>query len=282
MYADDVVLLYSFQLSSASTAAANINRDLHLIAEWASSNSLHLNPSKSSLLIAGSPFHLSHLPSFNIFINQSQIPQSSSIKILGVHFDSSWSFDQHVLVKSRAAFLRLRLLYPFRHILSTSQKLLISQLLVISLFDYSNSIYIPALSQKLLTRVQRIQNTCLRFSFNVRKYDHISPYFSRSGWLNIRQRFILHLCCLVFRLLHSGVPRYLRNLLYFNSDLHANNTPDTRHQDSLSYPRHRTSKFKAAFSYTATKFYNAMPSFIRLSPSLPSFRSRALEYISTL
>ncbi|KYN29345.1 hypothetical protein ALC57_01214 [Trachymyrmex cornetzi] len=127
-----------------------------------------------------------------------------------------------------------------------------------------------------------MQNSCLRFSYNVRKYDHISPSFLRSGWLKVHQRFVLHLCCLVFRLLRSGIPRYLRSLLNLNSALHAENTPVTRCYDSLSFPRHRTSKFKAAFSYTSTKFYNVLPSFIRSSPSLHSFRSAAAKFISTL
>jgi len=50
---------------------------------------------------------------------------------------------------------------------------------------------------------------------------------------------------------------YIYSLLYLNSDLYSVDSSDTRYHDSLSFPRHRTSKLKTAFSYTATKFHNA-------------------------
>jgi len=71
-----------------------------------------------------------------------------------------------------AAYARLCLVYPLHHIFSCSQKFLTFQLLVISLFDYADVIYISALNQHLLNRVQRIQNSCLHFSYCVRKYNH--------------------------------------------------------------------------------------------------------------
>ena len=58
------------------------------------SNALHLNPSKFSLLVVRTSSLLSHFSSFNILLNHSQIPLFPSIKILGVHFDSSWTFSE--------------------------------------------------------------------------------------------------------------------------------------------------------------------------------------------
>jgi len=58
------------------------------------------------------------------------------------------------------------------------------------LFDYIDIVYILSLNSQLLNRVQ---NCCLRLTHSSRKFDHITPIFKRSGWLNIRQRFIIHL-----------------------------------------------------------------------------------------
>ena len=46
--------------------------------------------------------------------------------------------------------------------------------------------------------IQRIQNSCLRFSYCVGKYDHIFPYYQISGWFKIWQHFNLHLSYLYF------------------------------------------------------------------------------------
>lgn len=112
MYADDVILLKSFQLADSSLITGEINNDLVNIAGWACSNGLHLNPAKSMSMIAGSSLSLSRLQSFDIFLYGIKIEVQSSIKILGVHIDSSWSFEKHVSIKCQAAYMRLRMLFP--------------------------------------------------------------------------------------------------------------------------------------------------------------------------
>lgn len=232
MYADDIVLLNSFQLLESTSAVM-----FSLVADWASINTLHLSSSKSSFHYL-SPILLHYCLIFLplTFFSIYPIPRSSSIKILGVHLDSSWSFCDHVVTKCRIAFLRFHFLYPFCHILSISQKLLILQMLVIFLFDYANTVYIPALSQKMLNCVQRVQNSCLRFSYNVHKYDHISPLFLRSAE-NTSVSFST--CVTSFLsplyLLRSGILLYLSNLLHFNSDFYTRDTPVIRHHDFVSF-----------------------------------------------
>lgn len=120
------------------------------------------------------------------------------------------------------AYCRLKMLSPLCHILSVSQKLHVTQALVLSLFDYVDVVYISCLSKYLLRKIQLIQNSCLRFSYGIRKYDHISPSFQHSGWLTIHQRFIVHLCCLTYKILQSNTPIYLRELLQYDFDSHFN------------------------------------------------------------
>ena len=105
-----------FHPFDAFAACSALNKDLKFILEWSTNNSLHLNLSKSFSLIVGFSTLLSHIQSFDISLNSVPIPRSSSIKILGVHVDSSWTFESHVPVKYRAAYARL--LCPLGHILS--------------------------------------------------------------------------------------------------------------------------------------------------------------------
>jgi len=90
----------------------------------------------------------------------------------------------------------------------------LSQLFILFLFDYVDTVYIPGLSKRLLHRIQYIQNSCLRFIYySSRKFNHITPLFKQPDWLNIQQRFIFHACCLVFNVFRSNTLLYLRNLL---------------------------------------------------------------------
>ena len=127
-----------------------------------------------------------------------------------------------------------------------------------------------------------ISKILLRFSYCVRKYDHISLYYQRSDWLKIWQRFILHLSCLVFSLLRSNTPLYLRRLLQLNSEHHSSFNPlVTRYQDYLSFLIYRSIKFCATFSYTSVKYFNSLPD-LKTSPSLSSFCFAASRFIASL
>jgi len=279
MYADDVLALISFTIPEAQQAAKSLNNDLGLISDWSKANGLHLNPTKSSILVTGFPSLLSRLHSFDIHIQHTSLEPRPSIRILGLYVDSSWSFEHHVTMKCRLAYSRLKMLFPLRHILSVPQKLLVTQSLIVSLFDYADVVYIPCLNKRLLHRIQLIQNSCLRLSYGIRKYDHISPSYQRSGWLNIYQRFIVHLCCTIYKTLHSNTPLYLRDLLHLNIESHSGMSIDTRHQNLLSCPSHHTKKFQNAFSYSSAKFYNSLPPHIRAETSLSSFKSKLTQFI---
>ena len=126
-------------------------------------------------------------------------------------------------------------------------------------------------------------DSCLCFSYCARKYDYISPYYQKSGCLKIWQRFILYLCCLVFSLLCSNTPisasspsvEHLSIIPLLISLL-------IRYQDYLYFPIYRSTKFRAAFSYTSVKHFNSLPDSIKTSPSLrpslSSFRSAASRF----
>ena len=81
-----------------------------------------------------------------------------------------------------------------------------------SLFDYCHVVYGLRLPASLASCVQLVHNSCLRFSFCARKFDHISPLLKKSGWLPMRQRWILHLCCIIYKTLRDCSPPYLFNL----------------------------------------------------------------------
>lgn len=73
MYVDNVRLFLSFKGSEAVGAVKNLNNDLSLVAQWANSNGLHLNPSKSSFLTVDKSRLLSRLSSFDVSINNIHI-----------------------------------------------------------------------------------------------------------------------------------------------------------------------------------------------------------------
>jgi len=131
------------------------------MAEWSTNNALHLNPSKSFLLIVSSQHCYSVIHCYSLLFSslifllilfQFFAPPLLRflMYILTLHGQLSY-----VAVKCRAAYARLCLFYPLRHLVSIlfSQKLLTSQLLVFSLFDFADVVHVSFFNQYLLNRV---------------------------------------------------------------------------------------------------------------------------------
>ena len=70
--------------------------------------------------------------------------------------------------------ISLKLLYSNRFIIKENLKILLSESLVLSLFNYYNFIYGPYLDVIHKSRIQKVQNLCCKFIFLLRKFARIS------------------------------------------------------------------------------------------------------------
>ena len=136
MYADDMQIVSTVMPCNIRAAITELELDLTRIINWSDQHGLRIHPAKCTLLVLGSPSSLEKLPSISVTLGSLQLYPSDSIRNLGLTFDPLLSYSNHVSSLCRQAYSRLRLLYPARHILSSAQKLLVSQSLIISLFDY--------------------------------------------------------------------------------------------------------------------------------------------------
>ena len=186
IYADDTFLEISCVLKDLFNTIDNINSDLDIIVNWARDNALLLNSSKSKFVIIDPTSRLSETDDLHLLIGGMRIDSSEKIKILGLEVNSEWNFETHVSSKCNKAYGILRALYPYRRNLSTKLKLQLSDMLILSLFNYSDLVYGPCLTLSTQSRVQRLQNSCLRFSYGLRKFDYLTAVMNDSKWLDMK------------------------------------------------------------------------------------------------
>ena len=55
----------------------------------------------------------------------------------------------------------------------------------------------------LKTRIQRVQNACIRFIFGLRKYEHITPYLKKLDTLNMEGRTKRHALTLMHKIVNN-------------------------------------------------------------------------------
>ncbi|CAK1598320.1 unnamed protein product [Parnassius mnemosyne] len=194
LYADDLQLYTQASIDNISTAVDIINRDLEYIKNWSDRFGLIVNPSKCQAIIIGSRRMIRRLKTVAlppIFFNSTEIQLCSTVKDLGLLIDSSLSWKEQATTVSQKVTGTLRSIYRLKNFLPSAIKAMLVQSLIFPLIDYGDVCYFD-LNADLLNKYDRLLNNCIRFIFNLRKYDHVSTYRSQLKWLPIRQRRSLH------------------------------------------------------------------------------------------
>ena len=254
-----------------------INRDLKLLSDISVAHGLILNGSKTEMLIFGSQKDIIvSSPDFRIYLNDQLLAPKSSCRNLGLWIDVDLRFTTHVSKIIHKAYCTLRSLYMHKDILSKELKLKLCNSLILSHLAYSSIVYWPAILNRDKESLQRVQNSCIRFSYNLRKFDHVSASFSDSGWLNLDERFRLQYARFIYRLNASLSPSYLIAKINRRSKTHQRNT---RHCNLYSVPRHSTALFQRSFSYNAARIFNLIPLDIKALPSIGPFSRQLSNFI---
>lgn len=273
-YADDTQVYTSFSKDHVDQAQTLMQAAVNNIAEYSVKHGLKLNADKSQLIIFGASNTVVS-NQMQISLNGSIIEKSDTVKNLGFIMDGEMRFRKHVNSIVQKGYNALRSLYRSKLILDASTKKLLCDSLVLSHANYGDVVYGPCLDQVNAYKLQKLQNSCIRFIYKLNYREHCSPYINNIGWLNMNNRRELHQACLVHKVICTEEPEYLFTKLRFNYMYHNLNT---RHNKQLSIPRHRTSTYERSFSFSSAKLYNSLPWDIK-SSMCTSFKTKCKHHI---
>ncbi|XP_062400145.1 uncharacterized protein LOC134089717 [Sardina pilchardus] len=269
-YADDTQLYFSVK-PTATLPPAALTACLHDINVWMTQNYLKLNSSKTELLLVGSKSALTKMEPITICVDGSTIPCSKQVKSLGVILDNTISFNAHINTISRNAFFHLRNIARLRPTLTQQSAEVLVNAYVTSRLDYCNSI-LSGIPNKLLHRLQLIQNSAARIITCSKSTSHITPSLMQLHWLPVAFRINFKVLLLAYKSLNNSAPTYLTDLLEVY-------TPARPLRSSsaglLRVPDVNLCTLgERAFSYIAPKLWNSLSDYIRHSDSITVFKSR--------
>ena len=227
-------------------------------------------------MFIGTPTHLKNLsPPSSINIAGTTLPSSSTtLKLLGVTFDSQLSFKQHAISVIKSCN---HLIWAIRHIrpfLSVDTTSALARSLVLSRLDYCNSL-LYGTSASLIHSLQRTQN-------NLAKLVLLNPSLNSSEclrqlhWLPIHLRIIFKISLITYRTLATSNPPYLNQLI------HRRHIPNHLRSSSaihLHQPVHRSSIVNRGFTYASPAVWNDLPPIIRSQPSLELFKRQLKTHL---
>lgn len=273
LYADDIQLHMSFDPCDTRESVLKINSDLERISLWSEHNTLELNATKTKYMILGTPQIVKRVEEQRqpIQIRGVNIDRVSEARILGILFDEQLRFEKYINTTIANCFYRLKILYQIRSQLSPELRVRLCEALVLSKFTYADVMYGPRLLARSKNAIQRVQNACARFCWNIPSRSHVTPYLMEAGCLKMESRRRLHFASLLFDVITSRAPCYLFNKLLWMGD--SNNAYRTRASlFGLSIPRYYTAAFRGSFTYNATKCWNNLPPPLRNSCSIKRFK----------
>ena len=270
-YADDTQLRYSFYPQEYHVAEYVVNGEANMIHELSEQHGLQLNPGKSAVIVFGGARAREIGRVLALEIGGCRVPVVESAKSLGVVLDSQLKFIDHLNSLIKKAFLSLKILYSNRFFLSKKLRTILAESQVLSHFNYCSFVYGSFLNLREQKKIQRVQNSCVRFIFGLRKFDHISHLYSELRWLDMRTRRKLHFAVFTQKIVTTSVPRYLKTKLTTRSTIHSR---ITRYRGQLAIPRHTTALFRRGFSYQAAHTYNTLPGHLKIISNLQHFKKK--------
>ena len=199
-----------------------------------------------------------------------------SVRDLGVIFDSSLNFKQHVNAIIKNAYFHLYRIGRVRKYLSKDATKTLVHALVLSRMDYCN-VVLNGLPDCVLKKLQLVQNHAARLIAGIRKYDHVSPELQSLHWLPIRERIIYKVLLITFKVLHGLAPSYLCDLVNLYVPTRSLRSSS---QHLLQEPPFRLKCYGArSFQCAAPRLWNNLPYDLRTQSSLIGFKKSLKTHI---
>lgn len=275
LYADDMQLYINCRPNKVNDAIASLNVDLTTVFNWCLDHGLSLNITKCKPIIFGTTQLLNNINYDNVNkvkINDVTLSFETSVINLGIRMCSNLSWAEQVNYIHKRVFQSL---YQFRRLCFNSpvyiKKLLVSSL-IFPFFDYSNLAYCD-LNETLTLKLQRAQNACIRYIYNLKLDDHVTEYYKELNWLKIKERREYSILSLMYKVLDKGKPEYLYEKYSFMYNVHFRQTRFG--QQMLQFPRHRTVIYTKSFHTQSIRLMNNLEQMVKSAENEKQF----LKYI---
>jgi hypothetical protein len=273
LYADDEQLYIHTDVKNVNDTIKKINVDLASVSLWSQRHGLQLNASKTQAIIFGSKHCINKLGTMIVdlpVLDGQHINFSDYVKNLGVMMDSILSWRQQISYVSQRVYIALNQLYKFRNNTPVKTRIQLVKSLIYPIMDYCSIIYCDA-SLELENKLDKLVNNCIRYIFDLRKYDHISAYYDELGWLRISERRDFHS---VYKMLHKQQPPYLADILVLMSQVHDRQTRS--HSLYLQVPKTKITNF----ALKSAKLWNRLPAKICNFETFKSFKQQLFSFMN--
>lgn len=271
LYADDTQIYLTLSAPDVAASLERLQECLQSVSQWMTCSKLKLNPNKTEFILIGTKTQRDKVSTFfPVSLLDNETYPTHTAKNLGVVFDESFNFKNHVSQICKTSFYHIRDLRRIRRHLSLPTAKAVANALVCSKLDYCNSL-LYGVAEKELARLQRVQNCLARVVFKAPRFCHITPLLKKLHWLPVQKRIIFKIACITFQVISNNQPPYLASLLTPVSMLSNLRSSSKR---NLKVPHVKSKAGSRAFSVSAPRIWNSLTTNIKFSSTYLSFRKK--------
>ena len=220
-------------------------------------------------ILIGTRHRVNKVNSLEIKYGEIQIKHYHTVIYLGCLLDETLSGLSMALKVINKINSRLRFLYRKNIFLSPPLHRLLWNSLIQPHFDYACSAWYPNLNKRLKSKLQILQNKCIRFCLNLNNRAHIGQKeFEKINWLPVNDRFKQVISSMSFKFCNNTSPPYMNDVF---KPAGQPNTTTRASLLKLNQPLRRTNHGQNNISYIALIIWNNLPNSLKTTDSLNTY-----------
>jgi hypothetical protein len=184
---------------------------------------LTLNASKTKAMLFGSYQKLSRADPLSVTIRNIPLETVDSFKYLGLHFDSTLSWNNHVDHITKSVVKYIGLFYRIRKYLSKESLTILHNSLILPRIDYCDVVW-GNCNINLQNRIERLQVRSARAILRVPIRTSSDFLRTKMGWEILKKRRDYHVSIAVYKCITGLAPASMCNHFTLVGDSHSHKT----------------------------------------------------------
>ena len=197
--------------SDIESVISKLETDSKILLEWVCNNHLKANPDKFHLLLSDSN------PNFSVHVDQYQISNSSSEKLLGITIDNNLKFNDHVAGLCKKASQKLHALARISNYMNLEQRRTIMKAFINAQFGYAPLVWMFH-SRTLNNRINMIQERALRIVYKDEN-SSFNELLQRDKSFTIHERNIQALSIEIYKVINGICPEIMNEVFQLKENL---------------------------------------------------------------
>ena len=227
---------------------------------------MSINIKKTKCMLFGTKQIVNKMQKVKLQLNDVNIQQVSSYKYLGMTLDKNLNYFLHLNQLIRKVSHKMYQLKRVHSFLTEKSSLMIYKSFILPHLEYGNILYQNS-NSKLLGKMQRLQNQCLKICLNLdKRHSDTNDVHKRSKLNLLKDRREIQLLKIMY--LSSKKSKYLE---IFNDDRLRTRIMSV---PKFKYPTDRNNLAKKSIIYTGSIFWNEYNSNVKKITDKDTFNSK--------